>query len=92
MFFNDSILFEANREIKFIESKLESINYSNEKDKEIMKKNLSFLIEEVKSLYSDPKTLVEVFNNDKKLFIISNLLNCLKVLVNFEINVVKKKK
>ena len=91
MFFNDSILFEADREIKFIESKLNSINFINNKDKEIMEKNLSFLIDEIESLYTDPKNIKEVFRNDRKLFIISNLLNCLKILVNFEINVVNKK-
>lgn len=91
MFFNDSILFEADREIKFIESKLNSVNFSNNKDKEIMEKNLSFLIDEIESLYADPKTIEQVFRNDRKLFIISNLLNCLKILINFETNVVNKK-
>ncbi len=89
MYSDDSVLLEANREIEEIKAKLGTFKYSNKRDIEMIKKNLSYVTRIIIELNRHPFDKKEISFNGKKFLIITNLLSCLKVWINFEITIQK---
>lgn len=89
MYSDDSVLLEANREIEEIEAKLGTFKYSNKKDIEMIEKNLSYITRIIIELNRHPFDKEESSFNCKNFLIVSNLLNCLKVWIDFEIDILK---
>lgn len=89
MYSDNSVLLEANREIEEIETKLSTFKYSNKKNIEMIEKNLSYITKIIIELNRHPFDKEEISFNCKNFLVVSNLLNCLKVWIDFEINILK---
>lgn len=89
MYSDKSVLLEANREIEEIEAKLGTFKYSNKKDIEMIEKNLSYITRIIIELNRHPFDKEEFSFNCKNFLVVSNLLNCLKVWIDFEIDILK---
>ena len=89
MYSDDSVLLEASREIEEIETKLSTFKYSNKKDAAIIEKNLSYITKIIIELKKHPFYKEEISLSCKNFLVVSNLLNCLKVWINFEIDILK---